>query len=103
MKADNFLLIEGVGFIILNYIILRLYKRYKFLEGETKGPPVNSKTLFNLLSPGSWMLRFPFPVISDKTDKEINRVIRIHNRLVYLYYCLCVFFIWHFSVFVERR
>ena len=97
MKSEYAHLIEAILLIALNSVIWGLYKRLKKLESGTQGPEFNSKTLFNYLNPGTWMLRLPFPVFPDNEDKKMYKIRKAHNRLTYLYYFALALVIWHVS------
>lgn len=102
MTSSYFVYAEVVVLITLNFYILSLYKKYlRKKENQEKGfIDLNSKSLFPQITPGSFMLRLPFPIFSDLKNQDIQRIIKRHNTLTYLYYFLIVFFLWHFSVFV---
>jgi len=99
MSGYYFVISEVAGLIILNILILRLYKKIKVGEKGGQMTDLNSPTLFNSFYPGNWMLRLPFPVFPDKQDDRIRNLTAKHNRLVYLYYAILVFALWHYSVF----
>lgn len=96
----DFLLVETVILIALNFYILRLYKKILALEQGKNNLGPNSKSLFNYINPGTWMLRLPFPILSSKCNTDTVHIIRRHNRLVYIYYLLIAFVLWHFNYFI---
>ena len=101
MTHKHFLMVEAIILIALNFIILRLYKKIRSLESAENDSGLNSKTLFNYLNPGTWMLRLPFPIYSSKRNNDTEHIIKQHNRLVYIYYLLIAFVLWHFTFFIE--
>jgi hypothetical protein len=104
-STDMFLLCEAGLLVGINIYILVLYNKYKRRVKNLEKSKVeyNSSTLFNNTSVGGWMLRLPIPIFSKFRDKEIQEIIRMHNRLTYVYYFLIAFAWWHFSVFVDPR
>ena len=98
MQSKYFVITEVAGLIILNIMIIRIYKKIKMLEEGKQVPELSGPSVFTFFYPGNWMLRLPFPVFSEKKDDRIRKLTTTHNRLVYLYYAAIAFALWHYSV-----
>ena len=100
MTSGYFIFIGALLIIVLNFYILRLYKKCQNLKSKKEGLEYNSTSLFNQTSIGGWMLRFPFPIFSELQDDTIQKIIKKHNRLTYLYYGFLVFLLWYIPLSV---
>lgn len=104
MKASTISLIAVIVLIFVNILILYLYRQYLEVKRrhEIDDVEFNSNSLFRNTSAGGFMLRLPIPVFSEIKDDRLQRILKLHNRLVYWNYVILAFSIWHSTMIIRK-
>jgi len=88
--------LAALGLIILiNIIITLLYKKYSRLEEhENKSANLAHHSSMVSVTPGSFMPRVPFLILYRSKNKQVRKLIIVHNLL-----CVLVYGIFAFAIF----